>query len=283
MSCAHGARKNAEKGCERMSKRSLLYAAAVVILVGLLGVFEVVGNGRRDDRPVMRVGYYNYLPYIANDAGGGARGIDAELAKEAFGRMGYRVEFVRIDWDEKDELLARHEVDCLWAGFVMTGREDGYQWAGPYLHSRHVVVVPADSDIRALSNLAGRSIAVTAHSRTEGLLLYTETGVPHTAELYSFQELQQTRAALFSGYYDAAAGNELAWSSLLKGRESEFRVLEQPLAVTELGVAFAKDTDPALVKQLTGHLTQMHRDGTIAAVLEKNQADPAVAAEMERE
>lgn len=266
-----------------MSRRSLFYAAVVMVLVCLLGVFQVMQGQKKDDRPVIRVGYYNYLPYIANNAEGGARGIDAELAEEAFSRMGYRVEFVRIDWDEKDELLARHEIDCAWAGFVMTGREDGYQWAGPYLRSRHVVVVPADSDVRTLRGLAGRSIAVTARSRTEGLLLHTKTGVPSTAEFYSFQDLQQTRAALFSGYYDAAAGNELAWGSLLKEREDEFRILEEPLAVTELGVAFAKDADTAFVEELDAQLAQMQRDGTIAAVLEKNQADPAVAAEMERE
>ena len=271
------------KGDVRMKKQSLLLGAVLLAAAACLFCVFAAGNFKKEDeRPVVRVGYYNYLPYIANNAEGGARGIDAALAEEAFGRMGCRVEFVRIDWDEKDKLLAQHEVDCLWAGFVMTGRESQYQWAGPYLQSRHVVVVPADSDIQSLSGLAGRSIAVTAHSRTEGFLLHTgSTTVPKTAELYSFQDLQETRAALCSGYYDAAAGNELAWKSLLKGREEEFRILNEPLSVTHLGVAFAKDADAAFVAQLEEQLTQMQRDGTIAAVLEKNQVSASEVEEVE--
>jgi len=270
-----------DEGDERMKRRFLLLGA--VLLAAAVCLFSVFSTGKfnkNDDRPIIRVGYCNYLPYIANNAEGGARGIDAVLAEEAFGRMGYHVQFVRIDWDEKDELLAQHKVDCLWAGFVMTGRESQYQWAGPYLQSRHVVVVPADSDIYTLHALAGRSIAVPAHSRTEGLLLHGSS-VPKTTEIYSFQGLQETRAALFSGYYDAAADNELAWKTLLSGREEEFRILDEPLAVTHLGVAFAKDADATFVAQLNEQLAQMQRDGTIAAALEENQVNASELEEVE--
>lgn len=36
---------------------------------------------------------------------GNMTGIDVDLAQEAFTRMGYRVEFRVINWEEKKELL----------------------------------------------------------------------------------------------------------------------------------------------------------------------------------
>ena len=44
----------------------------------------------------------------------------------------------------------------------MSGRETKYQWAGPYMYSRQVVAVRADSDIQSLSDLAGKRIGVQA-------------------------------------------------------------------------------------------------------------------------
>ena len=39
-------------------------------------------------------------------------------------------------------------------------REEIYRWAGPYMVSRQVVAVDADSSIRTLSDLAGKTIDV---------------------------------------------------------------------------------------------------------------------------
>lgn len=46
----------------------------------------------------------------------------------------------------------------------MGGREEEYQLAGPYLYTRRVFVVKKDSDIRELSDLAGKTIALQAGS-----------------------------------------------------------------------------------------------------------------------
>ena len=46
----------------------------------------------------------------------------------------------------------------------MDGREEEYQLAGPYLYTRCVFVVKKDSDIRELSDLVGKTIALQAGS-----------------------------------------------------------------------------------------------------------------------
>lgn len=48
------------------------------------------------DLPTVTVGYDNYSPFSFMDANGNMTGIDVELAREAFSRMGYAPEFVLL-------------------------------------------------------------------------------------------------------------------------------------------------------------------------------------------
>ena len=50
----------------------------------------------------------------------------------------------------------------------MDGRENDYQWAGPYLVSRQVIAVSAQSSIERMSDLAGKTIAVQATGQAGG-------------------------------------------------------------------------------------------------------------------
>ena len=54
----------------------------------------------------------------------------------------------------------------------MTGREDKYQWAGPYLYSRQMIVVRSDHDIWKFDDLEGKRIAVQATTKAEDLFLH---------------------------------------------------------------------------------------------------------------
>ena len=84
--------------------------------------------------PELTVGSDNYPPFNYMGTDGAPTGIDVELATEAFGRLGYRAKFVTIDWEKKKELVENDTIDCIWGSFSMDGREEEYQWAGPYLH-----------------------------------------------------------------------------------------------------------------------------------------------------
>lgn len=63
--------------------------------------------------PVIVVGSDNYPPFNYMGTDGAPTGIDVELATEAFGRLGYRVKFVTIDWEKKKELFLNAEQNGL--------------------------------------------------------------------------------------------------------------------------------------------------------------------------
>ncbi len=140
---------------------------------------------KRHSRQICRIfiiGSDNYPPYNYENVDGKPTGIDVDLATEAFRRMGYQAVFTYIDWEEKKELVDSGKIDCIWGSFSIDGREEEYQWAGPYLYSRQVVAVRSDSDIRTLQDLAGKVVAVQSTTKPEELFLNAEqNGLPAPA------------------------------------------------------------------------------------------------------
>ena len=110
--------------------------------------------------PHITIGSDTYPPFVYLDNNGDPTGIDVEIAVEAFRRMGYQAVFTTIDWEQKRTLVDNGEIDCIWGCFSMDGREQDYQWAGPYMVSRQIIAVNAKSDIYAMDDLNGKTIAV---------------------------------------------------------------------------------------------------------------------------
>lgn len=268
-------------GCMfRIGKRLITVLMAFFLIAVCAGALW----GCRDDEPVpddtahlptLRIGSDEYPPYFYVDDDGSFAGVDVELATEACRRMGFRAEFVVIDWSKKDEVLASGEVDCLWGCFSMTGREDRYSWAGPYMTSREVVAVREDSGIERLADLADKRIAVQATTMPDVLFSSgTDPRIPPIKQLYAMPEIRNVFAALRKGYVDAIAGHEAVLREELQSTEGRFRILEESLLDVELGVAFEKDHDKQPVDRMTVVLQQMCKDGFVDGVLEKYGLDP---------
>ena len=146
-------------------------------------------------------------------------------------------------------------MDCLWGSFTMNGREDEYQWAGPYLYSRQVIAVRTDSKIRNISDLAGKRVAVQATTKPEEVLLErSDPRVPEVDMVYSLSGMDEIYASLRKGYVDAITGHE-------------------SLYISELGVAFKNDTHQDLAKKMTQILKEMQDDGTLRDMVEKYGLD----------
>ena len=214
------------------------------------------------------IGSDEYQPYSYYNVDGSPQGVDVELAREAFRRMGYAPVFRYVVWEDKDEALANGEVDCLWSGFMMNGREDKYTWARLNLFSRLVAVVRADSAYADLADLAGCRAAVQATSWAEYLLLrQDQPGIPKVKTVYSFSSEEEVFAVMRKGYADMIVGHECVLNIFLAENEGRYRKLETLLGTAELGVAFQKGTHEELARQLEQTLAEMAADGTMAEIL----------------
>lgn len=268
------ARNFRTRGCRYMFKSLnkkrlclLCIAAAAILLTGCAD--------RQDDKAKVEykkivVGSDRYEPYVYQGNSGNYTGIDTEIAVEAFHRIGYEPEFKEIVWENKKDCLDNGEVDCLWGCFSMNGREDEYQWAGPYLYSHQVVVVRMDSDIYKISDLNGKDVAAQETSKAEEYLLRSlDENVPDVERVYTFSGMDEVYGALRKNYVSAICGHEGALNTLVKTAPNEYRMLDESLFVSRLGVAFSKDYDTSVVTKLEKALKGMSRDGTTAGIVEK--------------
>ena len=255
-----------------LSRRAFLNGCTLLAASTALGGLSACGgtDAKNRDLPQILIGSDTYPPYIYLNNDGTPAGIDVEIATEAFRRMGYAARFEVIDWEQKTALVESGAIDCIWGCFSMQGRETLYRWAGPYMVSRQVVAVNADSSIQSLSDLAGKTVMVQSTSKPEGIFLSgSDPRIPQTVEVFSIEDRSVQYAMLACGYVDAIAAHETAILQYMKDSNAVFRILEEPLLVTGLGVAFAKNDSRGLDHQLNDTFAQMREDGTLERIVGK--------------
>ena len=142
------------------------------------------------------------------------------------------------------------------------------------MYSRQLVAVQRDSDIWTLADLTEQDVAVQIGGKPEVLLLGKEGDVPCRVDtVYCLLNIDEVIIALKKGYVDACVGHETALAELLDDSRGSYRFLDEPLLVSELGVAFDRDSDPALRDRLQAVLEEMRQDGTIRAILARYELD----------
>ena len=212
------------------------------------------------------VGFDQEFPpmgFVGDD--GQFTGFDLDLAKEVASRLG--LEFVPqpINWDAKDMELDSGNIDCIWNGFTMQGREDAYTWVGPYMANNQVFVVNADSDIASKADLAGKAVEVQKDS--SGLAaLQSETEL--SASFGSMTEVADYNTALMdleSGACDAVCMDSIVAGYQIKSSGKDMKILDDTLSAEEYGIGFKKGEDE-LAKAVYDTLMEMKDDGTVAKI-----------------
>ncbi len=252
----------------------------------LLGLFAVIagllfyactGDSTNHSKATKKiiVGIDKFKPYSYLDSNGDYTGIDVEMARYAFAKMGYEPEFKFIDWEEKDNNLADGTIDCIWSCYSYTGREDKYQWAGPYMKSRQVVAVRNDSDIYTLEDLKNKRIGVQTTTKGEQVFLKrTNILLPKEYNINSFSTSDELLAVLRKGYVDAIAGHEALLLNMETYNTVTFRVLSESLQDVQIGVPFEKGTHEEIASELSKILEDMAKDGVTGEIAQKYGMSP---------
>ena len=208
------------------------------------------------------------MGFVGED--GNFTGFDLDLAAEAAARMGLEVVYQPIAWDSKDAELDAGTIDCIWNGFTMTGREDGYEWSKPYLDNTQVFVVANDSGIESAADLAGKIVEVQADSSAEAAL-----GEDKNADLKaSFGTLQTTpdyNTALMDldmGAVDAIAMDSTVAEYKITTGNLSVKTLDDAFASEEYAVGFKKG-NTELRDKVNEALESMAADGTMAKISTK--------------
>ena len=195
-------------------------------------------------------------------------GFDLELAQEAAKRLGLEYKPQPIAWDAKDMELESGNIDCIWNGFTMTGREDGYTWSEPYMENSQVFVVAGDSGIKIQADLAGKVVECQVDSSAEAALKEVPDLTATFAQLLTTADYNTAFMDLEQGAVDAIAMDVVVAGYQISQRNADFVILEDSLAAEEYAIGFKKG-NTELKDKVQGALEEMAADGTLKTISEK--------------
>ena len=226
-------------------------------------------EAKTTDGGTLIVGFDQDFPpmgFVGDD--GEYTGFDLELAQEVAKRLGLEYKAQPIAWDSKDMELESGNIDCIWNGFTMTGREDDYTWTEPYMANQQVFVVANDSDINSQADLAGKIVEVQADSSAEAALKEAPELTATFKELLTTADYNTAFMDLEQGAVDAIAMDVIVAGYQIQQRNADFKILDDSLSEEEYGVGF-KEGNTELRDKVQSTLEEMAEDGTLQEVSEK--------------
>lgn len=253
-----------------MGKKVLLVMMAILLMFSL-SACSTRGPGDSADFTVTKgkftVGFDQDFPpmgFIGDD--GEFTGFDLDLAAEVANRLEMELVLQPIAWDSKDSELETKNIDCIWNGFTITGREKDYTWTDPYMKNNQVFVVKEGSAIKTLQDLAGKVVSAQTDSSAEKAL---RVGRPELvdsfADLISSPDYLTALMDLESGAVDAVAMDDIVASYQIEKKGEAFVLLDETLAAEDYGVGFLLGNE-ILRDNVQAILIEMAADGVLAEI-----------------
>lgn len=240
---------------------------AMLLAVMMLLSFAACGQ----EAKAVVVGYTIYEPMNYEDANGELVGFDTDLAKAVFEKMGYKVTFKLIEWDQKYTELNSGNIDCIWNGFTAnTADDDGVARAEKvdfsynYMRNKQVIVAKEAlaTSIASAADLSGKVGAVETGSAgasflEEELEGATKNGV--ASQMDAMRELALGTADF------VVVDDQLAKAYVGKGDYAGMKIVETVSGTEEFyAIGFKKES--ALTAKVNKALEDLAADGTLATL-----------------
>ena len=249
-----------------MKKRMLAIMMSALMAAGVCSGVTVYADA---DSKTLTVGFdAEYPPFGYMDESGEYVGFDLDVAQKVCDNLGWELVKKPINWDSKDMELNSGNIDCIWNGFTMNGREDDYEWSKPYMKNNQVFVVRGDSDINSEADLAGKNVEVQTDSSAEAALNDNSELTSTFGSLTPVADYNTAFMDLESGAVDAIAMDDVVASYQITSRKADFKVLDDVIAAEEYGIGFKKG-NTGLRDKVQATLEEMAADGTAAKISEK--------------
>ncbi|NBK79166.1 ABC transporter substrate-binding protein [bacterium D16-76] len=196
-------------------------------------------------------------------------GIDAEVGKAIADKLGMDFEISDVDFDAIIPNVQSGKASMGMAGMTVTpDREKNVNFTRSYAKGIQVVIVPEDSEIASIDDMAGKMIGV--QQGTTGDIYCSDT-----TENGGFGEENVTRynkgsdavMALLSGKVDCVVIDNEPAKSFVAANEG-LKILETAYTEEEYAICIAKDNEELLEKVDTA-LGELIDDGTVQKIIDK--------------
>ncbi|MBQ7203182.1 MAG: transporter substrate-binding domain-containing protein [Eubacterium sp.] len=260
-----------------MKLKKLLTVVMAVVLV--LTAFAACSKGGKEnvtktvsdadyvtEKGTLVVGITDYAPMDYKEKGSDEwTGFDAELARAVADKMGVKVEFVVIEWDNKFLELNTKSIDCVWNGMTITDEvKKNTSVSNAYARNRQVVVMKNDKakNIKSVEDLSGLKFAV--ENGSSGQAAAEDNKLEATAVSTQADTLLEVK----SGSVDAAIIDS-TMADAMTGEGTDYADLGVAIVLQEeqYGIGFRKGSD--LTEKVNGYLDELKADGTLQSLSEK--------------
>jgi polar amino acid transport system substrate-binding protein len=197
-------------------------------------------------------------------------GYDIEVVDAIAEKLGLEVTYQDTSFDTIFRDVAQGQFDITAAASTITpGRENTVDFSDPYYEAQQALVVPEDSDIASVDDLA--DAIVGAQDATTGETFANDE--TDAAEVRGFPEGPDATAALTTGQVDAVIIDQPVAVDAVE-QQGGVEIVEE-IPTNELyGFALGPDADP-LREAVNGALTELKDDGTIQELYDKYFATKA--------
>nr|WP_122012060.1 amino acid ABC transporter substrate-binding protein [Maliibacterium massiliense] len=198
-------------------------------------------------------------------------GFDIDLARAVAEKLGVELQLQPIDWKAKEMELNNKNVDVLWNGFTLTDeRKENLLCSEPYMFNKQIIVVNADSDIKAKADLAGKTVALQDGSSAEEALEKDTALKDSLKGTVGFSDNVKALLDLSNGQVDAVLVDSVVANYYihLDQNEGKFRILDDSLAAEEYGIGMRKG-DASLKEAIDKAIADLIADGTFKTLSEK--------------
>ncbi|MCI0578982.1 MAG: ABC transporter substrate-binding protein [Chloroflexi bacterium] len=214
---------------------------------------------------VLRVGLDPTYPPFETAEGDELYGLDIDLARAVAVDLGLQAEFVYFGYDGLYDALATGQVDVLISALVVAPeRTRDFAYSRSYFNAGELLVAAADSPIREMANMAGRTLAVELGAQGHVEATNWERRLPNLA-VVPYNTAEEALAAVSAGQADAALVDSVSGRLFLQ--ETSHLHVAIP-AVTEEPFAFVvRIDDVVLLEKLDESLGRLEASGRLDEIV----------------
>lgn len=247
-------------------KKFLSIALAMIMVLSL----AACAAPAKQEAKVFKHGFdLDYPPYSFRNDDGSVGGFDVEVAQALCELKGWKYEAVPFNWDAKDAELNAGSCDCIWSGLTVEGRENDYTWSKVYSNNSQMIMVPENSDIKSLTDLAGKRVGV--QTATSAYDLLNEGDQAELCKTFASFDVYETYTIAFNdlmaGGIDAIA-IDVTTGSFLMSNQPGYKFMDEVLGAETYAIGFRK-ADTALRDEVNAGLDELVKNGKFYEIAEK--------------
>ncbi len=205
------------------------------------------------------------VPWEFQDASGKNVGFEVDLMTEVGKRLGMDVKFTNIPFQGLFAAVQSGQIDAAVSSITITKKRlESVSFAQPYYDSDQSLTVKADSGIKGLAGMEGKTVGVDTGS-TGDIWATAHQGETKIGTISKYEGLAPAMLDLQAGRIDGYISDIPALLYYVKDKP-QFAVVERIKTTEQYSVMFAKDAP--LAAKVNDVITEMKTDGSLAKIHE---------------